>query len=227
MRKTLVGMTVALWTVVLGASAPAQKSDNDRDAGKGETVRGVIAGVTLAGEMVIDETTRRVQASDMMFLTVVGSPVGDAASSSGTKDRGEARGAGRNRARHNVYVVKLGPKTEVRDATAHPGDKNEGKTYESPGPRDNPVAVETLEVGDQVRVTFTRRDPSGAAGGGNPPPDRRHGRHRIYFGNATSVVILSEPSPVSDSNNRAPARERDRDDDKDKVKGRSTKDDNK
>jgi hypothetical protein len=237
MRTTLAGLALALVAVV-GSSARAQNANNpnDRDAGKRETIRGVIAGVTVAGETAIDYTTRRAQTVEMTYLTVVGSPVRDSASNeSKNADKGRDNAGDRDRRaegslrRHNVYIVWLSPKTEVRDATvrdatardANNSDKD--RRSENAGAQGKPATLDALEVGDTVRLTFTRREFSRS---GEQQQVSKHGRHRTYFGDATSITILSEPDRQRDGDRTTP-NDRDRDDDKDKVKDNADKNNNK
>lgn len=256
MRTTLAGLALALVAVV-GSNAQAQQNtnantnrntnantnanaNNNRDAGKQETVRGVIAGVTVAGETAIDYATHRAAIAEMTYLTVVGSPVRDSASRD--REQGNARNAdrneknldnnsadGNNRRRHNVYVIWLTPKTEFRDATAHEGNANAGNNdrnqREAQG---KSVALDTLEVGDTVRVTFNRREYSQSGGQNqnqNQAQANRHGRHRTYFGDATAVTILAEPGRQRDGNRETSNdRDRDRDGNRDQQRSNENKD---
>jgi hypothetical protein len=205
-RMTLAGLALAL-SSCWGPAALAQTGDDkdkDRDAGKRVTVRGYIAGVTVAGETAIDHSTRRAQTVEMSYLTIVGSPV------TPDKDAGPAASGGPRR--HNIYVVWLTPKTRLRDATSRDGSKDRDK-----GGRALETTLDTIEVGDRVEVTVVRRDLAATSGGG-PEAERarRHGRFRTYFGDADSLTILALP----DDNTPRSEQDRDRDDDKDKVKGR-------
>jgi hypothetical protein len=72
-------------------------------------------------------------------------------------------------------------------------------------------------VGDRVEVTFNVRDETTTGGAQNQNNEirRKHGRHRTYFGDATSITLLSEPGRESASDN-APSPDRDRDRDRDR-----------
>ncbi len=217
MRTALAGLALA---ALLGADARAQKADDKgRDAGKQETVRGVIAGVTVAGEMAIDHTSRRAQTVETTYLTVVGSPAWSRSGAPKGDDVDKNRAGGEPR-RQNVYVISLGPKTEVRDSTALQVENHEEIQGNNPGLRGKPATTDALEVGDRVRVTFDRRDPGNSDDGGRPQA-RKHGRHRTYFGDATSINILSGPDHRSPAD-RKPM-DKDHDDDKDRVKDATTK----
>ena len=239
MRTSLAGLALAL-VAVLGPNAQAQNANananrnNDRDAGKQETVRGVIAGVTVAGETAIDYATHRAVTAEMTYLTIVGSPVRDSGSQDRDRDGANARNnddrnrdnnnasADNNRRRHNVYVIWMTPRTEIRDATSRDGNananaNNNDRNQNQREAQGKPVTLDTLEVGDTVRVTFTRREFSQSGGQNqNQAQANRHGRHRTYFGDANSLTILAEPGRQRDGNRSS--NDRDRDDDKDKVK---------
>jgi len=163
----------------------------DRQAGKQETIRGVIAGVTVAGEMAINYRTNRAEAVEMTYLTVIGSPVhgkmhGQGSTATTGEDRregrenaaarsGEERERGRggrsgraNRHRHNVYVVWLTPNTKVCEANLPgQGQVNTRNNEQESAQKSNELNWEELEVGDPVEVTFTRREGSDTTGGGN------------------------------------------------------------
>jgi hypothetical protein len=216
-RLTGVALLAALAVAPGLARAQARNGagggEQDRDAGKRVTVRGVIAAVAVEGETVIDYATRRAAVAEAAHLTIIGSPVDDKGRDKDRdKDNDQARSrddrSGSGRQRHNIYVVWLTPTTEIRDATGTSGgDRDKGK------PGSNRAAFDKLEVGDRVEVTFVRRDLSGTGGG--DAQARRHGRHRTYFGDAVSITILAEPTPSGDADRSRPG---DRDDDRDKVK---------
>lgn len=242
MRRTTPAALALALLALTGPGALAQQdkgndTDKGRDASAGrETVRGVIAGVTVEGETAIDYATQRAATVEMSYLTVVGSPVhgagrrADAGARDSDRDREKGRARARDggeRRRHNVYVLWLTPKTQVRDATGsgetgagQQGDQNKDANQAQAG------AFDKIEVGDRVEVTFTRREFPGA--GGNTRDDaraRRHGRHRTYFGDAVTIRILAMPDRDGDRDRDSdrPARgdqSKDRDDDKDKVKDR-------
>jgi hypothetical protein len=226
MMSAGVALLVALTLAPAGARAQAQPggSGSDRDASKRETIRGVIAAVAVEGETVIDQATRRAQIAEAAHLTVVGSPVrqgsaaGDAKdNTSGDQGRSD-NPSGSARRRHNVYVVWLNPRTEVRDATGPKGSDKDKDRQPAAAPGSNRAAFDKIEVGDQVEVTFVRREL--ATSGGNTQQAlqmQRHGWDRTYFGDAVSITILSEPTPPG-AGDRGSSRAGERDDDRDKIK---------
>jgi len=232
MRTLLMGVTP--WVVSLAAclSASAQnqdrnqnrerdrdqtqtqgqtRNDNDRHAGKQETIRGVIAGVTVAGEMAINYRSNRAEAVEMSYLTIVGSPEHGKMSGKDTatartgeerrdrdRDRGE-RSSMAGRHRHNVYIVWLTPNTKVCEANqSGSGQANARDSERGAASKPRELSWEQLEVGDHVEVTFTRREGTDSTASGpaqatsGTATSRKHGRHRTYFGDAVSITILPE-----------------------------------
>jgi hypothetical protein len=198
------------------APAPGQGVQTDRDAGKRDTIRGVIAGVTVAGEMTFDPATNRAQAVEMSFLTIVGSPKNEQAiQDRRTDESGRSTGGDQGRGRHNVYALWVTPQTEIKDATS----QQSSGAGEAQGAR---TTFDKLEIGDRVEVTYLRRE--NANTGGDPRNEmrtRRHGRFRTYYGDITSVAILppmNQQGEAAASERSSGARPEGRDDDKDRVK---------
>jgi hypothetical protein len=219
----------------LGASAQVESQKNRDEAnqnqntrGETKTIRGVIGAVTVEGETLVDQRTHRAVVAEATLVTVVGSKMGRRGARDGdnaARDRDENdrkdrdREASSNRGRHNVYVVLLTPKTQIRKAGAR----------ETGGDRDNPDAKraddnanledDVLEVGDRVELTFVQK----SSAGDNPDSiNRKHGRHRTYFGVAVSINILSEPDQADRNrdSDRGSNANRDRDRDRDKNSGK-------
>jgi len=231
MRTQLAGLTTLALGLAVGLGASAQTKDTDKDKGTARhmTVHGVIASVTVEGELAIDYKAKKAVEAEMTFLTIIGSPRGERRDGDNAarnndrearKDNREARKGDREarkgdreagnrdnrraeRRRHNVYVVWLTPRTQFRDAEA--GD-NKDKS------KDNALTLDDLEVGDRVEVTFNVRDETNT-GGQNQTEEirRKHGRHRTYFGDATSISLLAEPGADRDRNRDNADRDRNRD----------------
>src|SRR4051812_19076914 len=132
MRTTLASVSALVLGLATCLSASAQ-ADRDsegrqgnRPSGDEQTIRGVISGISVTGEMSIDFRSNRAVALESDYVTVVGSPVrgprsgqggpgarGDAARDRAERpqaDRGDAREADRDqdqaesgRQRDNVY----------------------------------------------------------------------------------------------------------------------------
>jgi len=235
-----------------------QNAANQNNQGGRKVIRGVIAGVTVEGELAIDYRTNRAATAEMTYLTIVGSERDrnrdqndrDQARNrdqgerndrdqARNRDQGERndRDQARNRdqndrdrnnqnqndndrrassesERHNIYVVWLTPRTQVRrasdrdrndqnanrgDRNANPGDRNVNDNNNIRDDQNNNVnrsgntlTVDALEVGDRVDVRFIQRSSAGDNANQNMA-SRRHGRHRTYYGEAVSITILSEP----------------------------------
>jgi len=171
------------------------RNDNDRHAGKQETIRGVIAGVTVAGEVAVNYQSNRAEAVEMSYLTIIGSPERGKMSgkdtattrSGGERDRDRDRdsatarsreqgdrdrdqgekSAMSSRHRHNLYIVWLTPNTKVCEANQAGGSPaNTRDTEKDSAQKSREMSWEQLEVGDHVEVTFTRRESSDSTGSG-------------------------------------------------------------
>jgi hypothetical protein len=126
------------------------------------------------------------------------------------------RQASSGRQRHNVYVVWLTPRTEIRRANDRrgDGDRNEQNNDQrnqnanaAASANSSPASLEALELGDRVEIRFQpRRLANDSQSQSQNSMNRKHGRHRTYFGDAASVTILAEPA----------RNDRDRDSDRDR-----------
>jgi hypothetical protein len=194
---------------------------NPANQGEAKVIRGVIAGVTVEGETVLDTRTNRAATAEMSFLTVVGSErTGDREGDAADRNRDREERSGRedqasgDRQRHNLYILWLTPRTEIRRAGGRPNEGDRDASNNNPRNQDSrpgagrtgnaePLNFESLELGDRVEVRFLERNP---AGENNATVNRRHGRHRTYYGDARTITILSEPGRGD--------RDRDRDSDR-------------
>lgn len=194
-----------------------ERGQFDRDAGKRETIRGVIAGVTVMGEMTFDPATNRAQSAEASYLTIVGSPTTGQSNQPGRP--GEPAPTTipdqQGRSRHNIYALWVTQQTSIRDATSQTTTTNSANAA-------TPTSFDRLEIGDKVEVTYIRRENANSSGGDprNEMRLRRHGRHRTYSGDVQTVTILSEPMRQNEgtSETNAGARPNNRDDDRDKVR---------
>jgi len=162
------------------------KGDSKDSASREMTIHGIVAGVTVEGETVVDYKARKAVEVEGAFLTVVGMPGHhhDAAHSekaSGEKTSGE-KSAGMGHHRANVYTVWLTPKTKLCSCCDESGKACEKKE----------CGMEKLEVGDRVEIKFARRDESSSTAGANHTEAMRskHGRNRIYSVDAQEITIL-------------------------------------
>ena len=151
------------------------------------TIQGVVSGVTVEGETVVDYKAKKAVELEGVFLTVVGMPGHhrDADHKANEDHKEKAAGeksaaAGHHRA--NVYTVWLTPKTKVCTCCDESGQACEKKE----------CGLDKLEVGDRVEVKFARRDDSASNAGANHSEamKAKHGRHRIYSVDAQEITIL-------------------------------------
>ena len=181
----------------------------DQNAGRRETIRGFIAGVTVEGETVVDTRWNRAVTAEMDFLTIVGSTrvsvarrggLGRAGATGGRRGQGQRSGSGEerdgdrtvsaSRRHYNVYIVRLAPRPRSARPWAATGvaTAREG----SIGPRPTSTAWRSATV----EVTFLCRDEAGASDNANAKnASRKHGRHRTYFGDALTITLLPDHGP--------------------------------
>jgi hypothetical protein len=183
--------------------------------------------VTVEGETAIDYETNKAVVLEAAYLTVVGTPRrgqgqnrndANAAENPANRDEANRRPGNANRGgRQNVYLVWLSPKTKVCKAKTGDGDKEE-------------CPLEALEVGDRVEIQMARRTESSSNNQGTPTEAMRkkHGRSRIFVGDATEITILSAPRGPRDSSANAAGDDGDKDDsqknDDDKDQSQKNKD---
>lgn len=200
--RLAASLTFALW-ITLGTAAWAQ--DNRTGAGKQgqetnqgrsdtQTIRGVVAGVTAEGEIVVNYKTNRAVLAEADYLTIVGSPTtgqGSASERRGGEQAGENQSG---KKRENIYIVWLTPKTKVYEASDTSGGAGQEKE----------TSLDRLEVGDRVEIQFTPREESAGRPGANQTARMRgrHGRDRTYVGDANAITILpsNRGSAQSDRN---------------------------
>jgi len=284
MRSLLTGLptlALGLATCLSAMAQPAtqnpnqgqnQSSSNQNRQGERKVIQGVIAAVTVEGELLIDQRTNRAASAEMTFLTIVGSErprdrQRDDAARNRDRDQNDRndrdaaqnrdrdqndrnagdRQASSDRQRHNVYVVWLTPRTEIRrldrdrdrdnqDANRNErdrGDRNTGANANASnrGVNASALTIDALEVGDRVEVQFVER---GAADSNqnrnqvqNQNPNaasRKHGRHRTYYGEAVAINILS--SPDQNDRDRDSGRDQNRDRNRDQNNQNNDRNDN-
>jgi hypothetical protein len=182
---TALALGLALGPVARADDKPGSKSSE-------MTIHGIVSGVTVEGETVVDYKARRAVEAEGAFLTVVGMPGHhhDAFKDKEEKAGGE-KSAERGHHRANVYHVWLTPRTHVCTCCDESGKAIEKKE----------CSLGKLEVGDPVEVTFARRDDSASNAGANLSEQMKskHGRHRIYSIDAQEVTILPAMHQASGS----------------------------
>lgn len=199
--RTLFATATAL-TIGLALTSGVRADDKDKNNDNkdtqtqgthSQTIHGIVAGVTVEGETAVDYQTNKAVMLEAAYLTVVGMPghghhgnadhkPNAAGADSQNADKAEASARASSGGRHNVYLVWLSPRTKVCEAKNADGEKKE-------------CSLDKLEVGDRVEIQMTRRDESGNNQQGAPSEAMRkkHGRNRIYVGDATEITILAAP----------------------------------
>jgi len=190
------------------------QSNKDEDKGKDKggsqstgqhkTISGIVAGVTVLGETMVDHESGRAITAERDYLTVVDAERhgdkgdsraghGQQASSGEKKPDAKAdrdvkqtsgadeasRGAGSgseqgSKRSARVYLVEVTPKTEVCEC------QKDGKKK---------CELSRLEIGDHVEIDF---QPYHANPSQNQAGTIRHGRHRMMRGQALSIAILQD-----------------------------------
>jgi hypothetical protein len=174
--------------------------NQNQAAAQVETIRGVVAGITLEGEVVLDHRTNAAARAEGAFLTVVGSPEkGDAGDRERrASDSSDARHESSGRGRHNIYIAWLMPRTKIcecTDESAKSGQgerRNQGQGRTQSQNDKKEIAFDQLEVGDHVELQFSPGDESASNRGVHQSPQMRqtHGRHRTFVGFATEITVL-------------------------------------
>ena len=227
MKHLLMGLACA--AMLLGSSAFAQQKDegnanknqqaqNQQQKGQQQMIRGTVTGVTgvtAVGEAVIDPQSREAVVAEADYLTVLGSPShgprfqGTAGNQNQAK---QAKQAGQNHNRQNLYFIALTPKTKVH--WAKQAGQNQ-KTSQAPGQKKAQSALEDLEIGDRVEVQFNKTEQLQAksegsksgqertAGFRGDEKSKKHGRDRIFVGLASEISILSAPMNRKGRNQKA------------------------
>jgi len=195
MKKLLATLATFSLGIALGSGAWAQdaKTDNNKDKNPSDTqtIRGVVAGVTAEGEVVVDYRTNRAVLVQAAYLTLVGSPVGKddskaapKAKDSDQKDKGQAdnKDDDSDDELQTVYIAWISPRTKVYEASDDSGKPDKKKE----------VTLDAIDVGEQVEVVLDPREQTDADVGVNQTEKmrRKHGRDRIVIGDAMAITIL-------------------------------------
>jgi hypothetical protein len=225
MRVSIRGASAVVLALGLAAAAPAraQNANTTPNVNRGntaggtgargeETVRGLIAGVTTAGETVINLETGRGEAAQVAYLTIIGSrdwgrddrdsdrsrgDDKDRSDKNNDKDRGQAS---MPKLRDNVYILTLSPTAKVREASGWSKQAVDSAATAS---------FDRFELGDCVQVTYRPSETGRPAS----PNGTKHGRHRMYRGEITAITILphhqgDHRGPRSDQGHQASGSER-------------------
>ena len=189
-----IALGTAAWAQDNRTGAGNQGQDTNQGRAETQTIRGVVAGVTAEGEIVVDYKTNRAVVAEADYLTIVGSPTtgqGSASERRGGEQAGENQSG---KKRENIYIVWLTPKSKVYEASDTSGGAGQKKE----------TSLDRLEVGDRVEIQFTPREESAGRPGANQTAQMRgtHGRDRTYVGDANAITILpsNRGSAQSDRN---------------------------
>lgn len=222
MRTLLATATALTVGLVLTSGLRADDKDNDKtnkdsqsNKSQTQTIHGIVAGVTVEGETAIDYQSNKAVMLESAYLTVVGSPGhghqgGDADHNRGNQGDQNAKnnsnnsnhhGSANSGGRHNVYLVWLSPKTKVCEAN---NAGNSGGNANANSGNKKECSLDKLEVGDRVEIKMTSRSESSTNNQGTPTEEMRkkHGRNRIYVGDATEITILAAPREHGSSGNQ-------------------------
>jgi len=157
------------------------------------------------------------------------------------------RAGGIIRRRHNIYMLSVTPRTKVRvassgiDAFRNRANRNDANRDQAKGNDANrndnddqgaEVEIAQLEVGDPIEVTVNLREETNSnananAGNANAGARARHGRHRVYFGDAVEITIhnnLGGNRGAADSNRNNNNNNNNRDRDQNRDQGAEKKD---
>ena len=212
LRDFILPAALALVLVPLARAGDDDKKASDKK-GDEQTIRGVVAEVTILGETDIDYATRKAVTAEATYLTIIGHPAnheamhkdGDKAHATASADKDKDKdkdkevkrtantsekdqsSADRPRHRMNVYVVAVSPRTEVCEC------KETGKSG-SESVKEEKCDLSKLEIGDRVEVSFSSKEMAGKSGekAQAHPANQKHGRHRTYFGTANSIKIMAD-----------------------------------
>jgi len=205
LRDCVLPLTLGLILAPVTLAGDDEKSSGKK--GTEQTIRGVISGVTVMGETDIDFATHKAITAEATYLTVIGHPWNPEEKSKGheqasaDKDRDvkrtaagssedKAKSGERPKHRMNVYVVAVSPKTKVCEC------KQTGKEG-SASIKEEACDLDKVEIGDRVEVSFNPNMDSRSSDekkGESKVSTQKHGRHRTYFGAATAIKIIEEPT---------------------------------
>jgi hypothetical protein len=184
MNTRIAAAAALVLGLALGPIARADDKTDSKNKSSEMTIHGIVSGVTVEGETVVDYKAKKAVEVEGAFLTVVGMPGHhhDAATREKSETAGGEKSAEHGHHRANVYHVWLTPRTHVCTCCDESGKACEKKECK----------LANLEVGDHVEVTFDRRDDSAAGAGTNfsAAMKAKHGRHRVMSVDAREITIV-------------------------------------
>jgi hypothetical protein len=222
--KTAAMMVLSLGLFMAPCTFAQSDTDKTKDgnpsSGQHKTIHGVVAGVTVLGETMVDYESGRAIAAERDYLTVVDADHhdkggGDQAShgeqasggdkkSEGKQDKDVKQTAGAGEGSNEksgsdqaskrsarVYLVEVTPETEVCEC------QKDGKKK---------CELARLEIGDHVEIEF---QPSSGNQSQNQGGNMKHGRHRMMRGQAISISILQDQGDHGKSSGSSPEHSKD------------------
>lgn len=195
----VVSLTLGLAICTSAWAQNAGQGNQNRNGGKQETIRGVVAGVTAIGETEFNPRTNQAQAVEASYLEIIGTPAGESRHHEhASRDSGDQNANNKNESEHgarhhrdNLYVIWLTPQTKFSFTGDHSGRREASNRDNTAG---QPISFEDLQLGDHVEVTFDQSEAANARGArttaSNSPTSQKHGRNRVYFGDAVSIKVL-------------------------------------
>lgn len=189
--------------------------------GEQETIRGTVAGVTTIGEAVIDPQTNTAVIAEADYLTVLGTPARSQGQPGNRADRENpnrqdpsAQDTGQNR-RQNLYLVAITSETKVQKAEGPRANRNQPGRSGQQDQQQSRANFAELEIGDRVMVEFAKTERLNAkadsksdkaaskedkadkageerAAGFRGDSKNKHGRNRIFVGEASQIRIMAD-----------------------------------
>ncbi len=193
------------------AGTEDHKKSGEEQSGEHKTIQGVVAGVTVVGETMVDYESHRAVTAEKDFLTIVGHPKhhvpggeqarqeqqehgsGSQAQGSAKQDK-EVRQTSGNEKRSGEAKHESGEKSGRSANIYMIGVSRDTEVCECQGESKKKCDLARLEIGDRVEIEYTPVQASQAQTG-----DTRHGRHRMMRGEARSIMIVHEEGQHEES----------------------------
>ncbi|MCA9069010.1 MAG: hypothetical protein KDA84_08810 [Planctomycetaceae bacterium] len=198
----------------------SKQQQNRNDAGQQQTIRGTVVGVTSVGEALIDPQTNTAVMVEKDYLTVLGTATGQRGQQNRAQgnqpgrtqaqfnrtDRSVGQGNpdqadDNDRQRQNLYLVAITPETKVHKQSGQRGTQQQA-TSDNAQDQNSREHFEQLEIGDRVMVRFASTERLHAKADSKngeqrttafrgDPNSRKHGRDRIFVGEASEIAIMA------------------------------------
>lgn len=195
LRNPLLTLALGLALIPTARAGDDDKNASGKKSGE-KTVQGVVSEVTVLGETDIDYSTGRAISATATYLTVLGRPMmKEEGKGEGEKDEKASKSSDNKtsgqKKRMNVYVLAISPKTKVCECMA---SEKEGSASQ-----EKECDFDKLEIGDTVEVCYEPEMNKSEAKNASARNNRKHGRHRIYFGSAKDIKIMTDSDENAES----------------------------